>query len=117
MLKYPEGVSLQEGDKWFFEKVIPVFKKAPEVTRILTSKVIQSVNSCPFQRTVEMWFDGPNEWYKIAVEAAATIERPVWALCDKFPYLKPKFEIASLFLTDIAESDNYTQYRGFIPMR
>jgi len=117
MIKYPDGVSLEEGDKWFFEKVIPFFEKAPEVNRILTSQVIQSVNGCPFQRTVEMWFDGPNEWYKVAVKEAAAIEKPVWATCNTFPYLKPKFEIASLFLTDIAESDNYTQYRGFIPMR
>ncbi|MBP2651657.1 MAG: acetyl-CoA hydrolase [Firmicutes bacterium] len=103
VLKYPEGVSLEEGDKWFFEKVVPVFERASEVSRILTSKVIQSVNGCPFQRAVEMWFDGPNEWHKIAVEAAAAIEKPAWASCGKFPYLKPKFEIASLFLTDIAK--------------
>lgn len=117
LIKYPEDVSREEGDKWFFEKVIPIFKKATEVTRILTSKVIQNVNGCVFQRTVEMWFEGPNEWYKVAVEDAAAIEKPVWASGGSFPFLKPKFEIASLFLTDIADSDNYTQYRGFIPMR
>ena len=52
-----------------------------------------------------------------AVEKAKEIKKPSWAKYDAFPYLKPKFEIASLFLTDIAESDNYSQYRGYITMR
>lgn len=117
VMKYPEGVSLEEGDKWFYEEVIPKFKEMPEVLRILTSKVIQEVNECPYQRVVEMWFDCPSLWHKAAVEKAKDIKKPSWAKHDEFPYLKPKFEISSLFLTDIAESDNYTQYRGYITMR
>lgn len=140
LIKYPEGITLEEndkwyheqvirhpgsashlnihpGDKWFYEQVIPAFKDMPEVKRILTSKVIQSVNDCPFQRVVEMWFDGPEEWYQAAVVKAKEIAKPAWAQYDLFPYLKPKFEIASLFLSDYAASDNLTQYRGYITMR
>jgi hypothetical protein len=117
VIKYPEGISLEEGDKWFYEEVIPKFQEMPEVNRILSSKILQTVNGCPFQRVVEMWFNSPSAWYKAAVEKAKDIKKPSWAKYDQFPYLKPKFEIASLFLTDIAESDNYTQYRGYITMR
>ncbi len=116
-IRYPEGVSQEEGDKWFYEEVVPKFADMPEVLRILTSKVMQEVNGCPFQRVVEMWFNGPSSWHKAAVERAKEVKRPDWAKYDQFPYLKPKFEIASLFLTDIAESDNITQYRGYITMR
>ena len=117
VMKYPEGVSAEEGDKWFYEEVIPKFKDMPEVTRILSSKIIQEVNGCPFHRVVEMWFECPSAWYRCAVENAKEIKKPSWAKYDQFPYLKPKFEIASLFLSDIAESDNYSQYRGYITMR
>ena len=116
-MKYPEGVTMQEGDKWFYEEMIPKFKDMPDVLRILSSKIIQQVNGCPYHRVVEMWFNCPSAWYRSAVEKAKEIKKPSWAKYDAFPYLKPKFEIASLFLTDIAESDNYSQYRGYITMR
>ena len=45
------------------------------------------------------------------------IAKPEWAQQDKFPYLKPQFNIASMFLGDRATSDNLSQYRGFITMR
>ena len=117
VMKYPEGVNPVDGDKWFYEEMIPTFKDMPEVTRILTSKIIQSINGCSFHRVVEMWFAGPEEWEVAAVEKAKFIKKPEWAQYDVFPYLKPNFEIASLFLTDMATSDNYTQYRGYITMR
>lgn len=117
VMKYPDGVSLQEGDKWFYEEVVPKFQESPDVTRMLSSKIIQEVNNCPYQRVVEMWFNCPSGWHRTAVEKAKEIKKPSWAKYDQFPYLNPKFEISSLFLTDIPESDNYTQYRGYISMR
>lgn len=117
VMKYPEGVSLEEGDKWFYEEFIPKFKGMDEVIRILSSKIIQEVNGCQFQRVVEMWFNCPSDWYKATIEKSKDIKKPDWAQIDIFPYLKPRFEISSLFLTDIAESDNYSQYRGYITMR
>lgn len=117
VMRYPEGVSVEDGDKWFYEEVVPKFQAMPEVIRMLTSKIIQDVNGCPFHRVVEMWFANPSAWHKAAIENAKDIKKPEWAKHDQFPYLKPKFEISSLFLTDIAESDNFTQYRGYITMR
>lgn len=115
--RYPEGVSAVQGDEWFYKEAIPKFQAMDEVTRILTSKIIGGVNHCPFHRVTEMWFDGPTAWHRAAVEKAASIKKPAWAHQDQFPYLKPKFEIASVFLTDIAESDNMTQYNGYYTMR
>ncbi|AEE92356.1 conserved protein of unknown function [Tepidanaerobacter acetatoxydans Re1] len=117
LIQYPNGISLEEGDQWFYKKLVPAFKEMPEVNRFLTSRVIRDVNDCQFHRVIEMWFDGPEEWYRAAVEKGKSIERPHWATAEEFPYLKPKFQIASLFLTDIADSDNYSQYRGYITMR
>lgn len=117
MMRYPDGVSLEEGDKWFFDEMIPVFKKAGEVTRILTSKIIREVNDCKFHRVVEMWFDGPEEWHTVVTEKTESIKKPDWAKTPVFPYLRPHFEISGIFLMDMAASDNLTQYRGYIAMR
>ena len=89
----------------------------PEVTRILTSKIKRDVNNCPYHRLAEMWFDGPSDWYRAAVAKATSIKKPDWVQQEKFPYLKPRFEISSIFVTDIAEIDNLTQFRGYYTMR
>ena len=93
------------------------FVEMPEVTRILTSHIIQEVNNCPFQRVVEMWFEGPEEWYEACVVKAKDIKKPDFAQNDKFPYLEPSFNFTSIFITDIPYSDNLTQYRGYIAKR
>ena len=79
---------------------------------------------CQFHRLVEMWFDGPEEWYTAAVEGTREMEKPQWAVDApaeapqaQFPFLKPNFYIVGMFLSDMAASDNLTQYRGYITMR
>lgn len=117
-ISYPEGVSMEEGDKWLHEEVFPHFAQNPCCTRILTSKVRQNINNCPMQRIVEMWFSGPAAWHRMAVDSAQEIKKPYWAKDgDKFPYLKAGFEIRGIFITDDATCDAYGQYRGFIPRR
>ena len=116
LVSYPEGHK-EGGDQWMMNEVLPAFAAMPEVTRIMTSKVKKEINNCHMDRCVEMWFDGPEEWYHCAVENAASFKKPEWAEYDSFPYLRPQFQFASLFLTDIATSDNLKQYRGYLPMR
>lgn len=116
LVSYPEDHK-EDGDAWMMNEVLPTFAAMPEVTRIMTSKVKKEINNCHMDRCVEMWFDGPEEWYHCAVENAAAFTKPEWAEYGKFPYLRPQFQFASLFLTDIATSDNLKQYRGYLPMR
>ena len=116
LVSYPEGHK-EDGDQWMMNEILPAFAAMPEVTRMMTSKVKKEINNCHMDRCVEMWFDGPEEWYHCAVENAASFKKPEWAEYDNFPYLRPQFQFASLFLTDIATSDNLKQYRGYLPMR
>ena len=116
LVSYPEGHK-EDGDQWMMNEVLPAFAAMPEVTRMMTSKVKKEINNCHMDRCVEMWFDGPEEWYHCAVENTTSFKKPEWAEYDNFPYLRPQFQFASLFLTDIATSDNLKQYRGYLPMR
>ena len=116
LISDPEGHK-EDGDQWMMNEVLPAFAAMPEVTRMMTSKVKKEINNCHMDRCVEMWFDGPEEWYHCAVENTASFKKPEWAEYDNFPYLRPQFQFASLFLTDIATSDNLKQYRGYLPMR
>lgn len=116
LVSYPDDKK-EEGDRWMMEEILPAFADMPETTRIMTSRVKKEINGDHMDRCVEIWFDGPEEWYECAVVKAEKFKKPEWAEYDKFPYLRPKFQFASLFLTDIATSDNLKQYRGYLPMR
>jgi hypothetical protein len=117
LIKYPDNISVDEGDEWFFGEFAPAFVNHTSTTRFLTSRVLREENNCPFHRLFEIWFDGPEEW-NAAVRAAATkVKKPEWSTKDVWPYFNRFSEIASMFLSDIAESDNLAQYRGYITMR
>ena len=79
--------------------------------------MIKEANGCEFDRVVEMWFEGPSAWKKAVEKAAKKVRRPAWHETEDFPYLTKSFGISSVFLSDIARSDNYTQYHGYITMR
>jgi len=117
LIQYPDSITKEQGEKWFHDVLVPKFKECPYVNRFVSSRVIVDYGASNYDRAVEMWFDGPEEWYNAAVECTASLEKPQWAEQDKFPFLTPQFHIASLFLPDMATSDNLTQYRGYITMR
>lgn len=112
------------GEKWFNDVFVPYFQSRPEVTRFVSSKIYHDVVGCQFHRLVEMWFDGPEEWYAAAVEGTRGMPRPDWAKeapeaapQAQFPFLKPNFYLVSMFLSDMATTDNLVQYRGYQTLR
>lgn len=114
VVEWPEE---DAGEEWFRNVLVPYFTGRKEVNRFVSSKIYHDVVGCKFHRLVELWFDGPEEWYQAAVEGTSNMEKPIWAQQDKFPFLKSNFNIVGMFLTDMATSDNLTQYRGYTTMR
>ncbi len=117
VIRYPDGVSREQGDQWLYDEMLPAFQNMKQVKRILTSRILQSVNMTPYQRVVEMWFDGPDEWHEAVTMESQKIKKPSWASTDVFPFIKPQTEIVSMLLSDMPGDDHYSQYRGYIPMR
>ena len=114
VVQWPDA---EAGEKWFNEVFVPYFQNRPEVNRFVSSKIYPDVVGCQFNRLVEIWFDGPEEWYTAAVEGTKDMPKPEWAQQEQFPFLKSNFNIVGMFLSDMAASDNLTQYRGYLVMR
>ncbi|MFD1672001.1 hypothetical protein ACFQ5M_07835 [Agrilactobacillus yilanensis] len=117
VIKYPENLTEAAGEAWFHDEVVPYFKGRPEVHRFMSSRIMQDVVGCEFERLVEMWFDSEDEWYTAAVAGTTALKKPSWAQQNQFPFLTPQFNIVGMFLPDIPTSDNLAQYRGYITMR
>jgi hypothetical protein len=117
LIKYPEDVTEEAGEKWFHDEFLKPYLEDHLVTRILSSKVLQEQNNCPYHRCVEIWFEGPDEWERVVSHAAKITRKPAWTETAEYPYLRKYTGISCLFLGDTAESNNLTQYRGYYTMR
>ena len=117
VVRYPEGISQEEGDKWIKEELIPAYTEQDECLRCLSSRIIKEVNNCEFDRLVEMWFPCQSAWVTATENASKKVAKPAWAETQDFPYLKKSYGISGIFLSDIARSDNMTSYHGYITMR
>ncbi len=120
LIQYPEGVSKEEGERWFHEELVPFFVGSVRVNRFVSSKVIVNYGApeAQFDRVCEVWFDGPEEWYDLCVNLAPKyLKTPEWAQQEQFPFLKPQHNIASVFLSDKCTSDNLRNYMGYITLR
>ena len=117
LMQYPESISKEEGEKWFYDVVVPYFKNCLYVSRFVSSKVALNYGAAAYDRVVEIWYEGEEEWYKSAVEGTKDLPKPEWAQQDHFPFMKPQFNFTSMFLGDMATMDCYSQYHGYITMR
>jgi hypothetical protein len=117
MLTYPEGVSEDEGDRWFKEVFAPEVCANPEVNRFISSRLLDDPRINPFQRVADVWFDDSEGWRKAIVERAGSYTKPEWATWDKFPYIEPYKAFVGVFILDRPDSDHLQQWRGYITTR
>jgi hypothetical protein len=115
--KYPDGISQEEGDKWFKESFAKELSELPEVNRIISSRVLDTPRTSPFQRVAEIWFDSSKQWEMAMSKVKNKVKKPTWAEYDQFPYIEPYKDFVGEFLLDRPESDHLTQYRGYISTR
>jgi len=116
-IKYPEGISEEEGDKWFLETFVKEAAEMPEVTRILSSKLLDKPRINPFHRVAEFWFDDSKSWHRAMVENADKFTKPEWRSEEKPPFLEPYKDITGIFIMDRPDSDHLQQWRGYITTR
>ena len=117
LLKYPDGVSIDEGDAWFKEVFAPEVCANPEVNRVISSRQLDDPRINPFQRITEIWFDDSEGWRKVFVEKAGQFSRPAWATWGELPYFEPFKDFVGVFILDRPESDHLQQWRGYITTR
>jgi hypothetical protein len=117
LLKYPDEVSIDEGDAWFKEVFAPEVCANPEVNRFISSRQLDEPRINPFQRIAEIWFDDSEGWRRAMVERAGSYTKPPWAGWDRLPFFEPYKDFVGVFILDRPESDHLQQWRGYITTR
>jgi hypothetical protein len=122
-IKYPEGVSLEEGDKWYLNVHAKEVMKQPGLTRFFSYRIIQpkappagpggmgsflhpnSIFTGGWHRISEQWYENSNGWVNSIIKNPPKYTKPKWAKYDKYPFLEPDVDFGSTFILERPTDD------------
>lgn len=100
-LKYPEGASVEEAEKWYLQVHTQEAKKLPGLVRYVSYKAIpNSPAPSPWLRITELWYKDYEAWQK------ATLGSPIQYTPPPYPVQNRRwFDTVSIFVGDEPELD------------
>lgn len=107
-IKYPQGVSIEEGEDWYLNVHAPEVSKQKGLIRFFSSRVIEPKVG-PFVRISEMWYTDLNSWKHNVIEDPPVYTKPNWASYTEFPFLKPFVDFVGIFLDERPECNFLTE--------
>lgn len=117
-MRYPKGVSFEEGEDWYLNVHAKEALQQSGLTRYFTSPCIpggRPGGPPPFHRWAEMWYTGFNSWHKSVIDSPPKYTKPKWAKYDKYPFLQPGVDFVSTFILEKPTNDNLRDRLGYIP--
>jgi hypothetical protein len=79
-MRYPDGVSLEEGEKWYLGVHTQEAKRMPGLLRYVSYKAVKdSPIQSPWVRVTELWFKDYEAFHKAAFESGIKYTPPPWA--------------------------------------
>lgn len=106
--RYPEGVSVAEGDDWYLNVHAKEVMQQPGLKRFFSFNVIEP-RTTPFVRVSELWFENAAAWHKAIIEAPPSYTKPAWARHDSYPFLQPGVDFICQFILE-APTDDFKNY-------
>ena len=104
--KYPQGVSLEEGEDWFLNTHVKETLQQPGLTAYFSSRAIDMPGRpATWVRLTELWYENFYGWKESVVDNPPKHTRPRWARYDKYPFLEPYVDFASTFLMERPDHD------------
>lgn len=84
-LKYPDGVSVEDGEKWYLEVHSQEAKEQPGLLRYVSHRTIEN---CPFptpwHRVNELWYQDIDAWRKAVIGSPPKYTPPPWRKQEPF---------------------------------
>jgi hypothetical protein len=111
MLKYPWGVPVEEGEKWYLNVHAKEVMEQPGLTRFVSHRALETPP--PWRRVSEQWYENFDGWRKSVIDSPPKYTRPAWAKYDEYPFLEPYVDFVSTFILERPE--NFLRdYNGYI---
>jgi hypothetical protein len=129
VFKYPEGVSLEDGEDWYLNVHANEVMQQPGLTRFFSYRTLppraglqggvpaflhpQSSMSADWHRVSEQWYENADGWVDSIVASPPSYTRPPWATYERYPFLEPGVDFASTFILERPSDDWVRDVRPF----
>lgn len=115
VMRYPEGVSREEGDDWYINVHAKEVCEQPGLKRFFSFHAVEPSDMVgPWVRVSELWYENHDAWRKSVIDSPPRYTKPSWAKYDKYPFFEPKVDFVSTFLLERPECDFLRDYRGYM---
>ncbi len=85
IFKYPDGVSLEEGDAWYLRVHAEEMKQRSGLLRFVSHRVLENPPfSTPWQRVSELWYEDVSAWHEAIGRTAPQFTPPSWSRTPPF---------------------------------
>ncbi|HUV44578.1 MAG TPA: hypothetical protein VMW13_07095 [Dehalococcoidales bacterium] len=93
VFRYPEGVSLEDGEKWYLDVHSREVAQQPGLLKYVSHSALKdSPMPSPWVRVSELWYEDFDAWRKANIDSPPGFTSPPWA--DSEPFV----ELASTFV-------------------
>lgn len=114
IFKYPEGVSVEEGDDWYINVHAPEVMEQPGLKRFFSFAAVEPSSKVgPFARVSELWYENHSVWQHSVVDSPLKYTPPSWAQWGHYPFLQPDVDFVSTFLLERPECNFLRDYKGY----
>ena len=131
MHRYPEGVSLEEGEDWFLNTHVPEVCQQRGLYRYFSSLTVPVKGGLPgtwapgteppqgsvhvgWARVSELWYDNFADWRDSVIENPPEYTKPNWALSDQYPFMEPGKDFLSTFVLERPTDEFLRDARSYI---
>lgn len=125
--RYPEHVSVEEGEEWYLRTHVPEVMKQPGLKRFFSTKAYQSEGSIlpqsddfvehdtlfsqKWHRVSELWYENNNGWVDSIINNPPLYTPPRWATYNTYPFMIPGLEFISTFILERPDIDYTREYK------
>jgi hypothetical protein len=85
VFKYPEGVSVDEGEKWYVHTHSREVAQQPGLLKYVSHRAIEKAPMpSPWLRVSELWYEDFDTWRKAVIDSSPRYTKPPWGKGEPF---------------------------------
>lgn len=131
LLRYPPGVTREEGERWFLDVHAGEVMRQPGLFRFFSYRALQEHIPLPgewpagkkpapdsilhsWDRLIELWYESFDDWRRAVIETPPAYTRPGWATHAHYPFVEPGTDFVSSFLLERPNDEFWRDSRGYL---
>lgn len=114
--KYPEGVPVEEGEKWYLDVHAKEVMQQPGLIRYFSHRALEiprRPSQYPWHRVTEQWYENLDGWRKAVIDSPPKYTKPPWGKMDEYPFLEPYVDFVSMFVLERPTDNFLRDWRPF----